>query len=103
MRYFLITYVRRPNGKIDETTEVVNKLRRRDIQMANVILDFKDQRVLAATVDGNVVDKDWDKIHNYFHQHYPAIFERLHKENGRVPIPVNNEPESMAEAAPPTY
>ena len=84
MRYFLITYVKRPNGKIDEQTSVVKNLKSRDWQMANVILDFKDMKVLAASAQGSTVPKIWESVHNYYLQFYPAIFERLHEENGRT-------------------
>lgn len=82
MRYLVITYIRRPNGKIDETLAVAKNLRPRDHQMANVILDFKHLTVLKSVVDGNAVPKDWDKLVAYYHQHYENIIERLFKENG---------------------
>jgi hypothetical protein len=86
MRYFLITYFKRPNGKIDEVTSVAKKLRPKDIQMSNVILDFRDMKVLAANMNGTSVPKDWDKVHNYYYQFYENTFKRLHEENGRVAI-----------------
>ena len=46
MRYLVLTYVRKPSGQIDESMTVVKNLKRRDWQTANVILDFKDQKVL---------------------------------------------------------
>ena len=92
MRYFLVTYVKRPNGKIDEQTQVVRNLRRRDWQMANVILDFKDMKVLNCSAQGVNVDKNWDSIHNYFLQYYEATFKRLHEENGRTIVIEKNDP-----------
>lgn len=83
MRYFLVTYVRRPNGKIDEQTQVVKNLRQRDWQMANVILDFKEMKVLAASAQGTSVPKNWDSVHDYYLQYYESTFRRLHQENGR--------------------
>lgn len=82
MRYLVITYIRRPNGKIDETLVVSKNIRPRDHQMANIILDFKHLKVLKSVVDGNTVPKDWDKLVSYYHQHYANVIERLFKENG---------------------
>ena len=86
MRYFLVTYVRRPNGQLDEQTEVVRNLRRRDLQMSNIILDFRDMKVVACSAQGISVPKNWDSIHDFFLKHYENIFRRLHEENGRTLI-----------------
>jgi hypothetical protein len=82
MRYLILTYYKKPNGQIDEATAVAKNIRHKDLQMANVILDFKNLAVLKCTMDGTIVPKDWDKIVAYYYQHYPAIIERLFKENG---------------------
>ena len=92
MRYFLITYVKRPNGKVDEQTQVANRLRTKDWQMANVILDFQDMKVLAASAQGVNVPKIWDSVHDYYLQFYESTFRRLHLENGRELILEQNEP-----------
>jgi hypothetical protein len=86
MRYLAITYVTRPNGQIDESTAVVKNLKSRDWQTANVILDFRLQRVEKCTMNGVVVPKDWDIIVSYYYQHYANIIERLFTENGH---PIN--------------
>lgn len=98
MRYFLVTYIQRPNGQIDEQVEVVNRLRRRDYQMVNVIMDFRDMRILACNMQGIVATRDWEVIHNYFLQHYQNIFERLHRENMRI-IKVENLSQSNTDTA----
>ena len=74
--------MRKPNGQIDEAMTVVKNLKRRDWQTANVILDFKDQKVLLGAMDGKQVPKDWDKVVSYYYQHYTHIIERLFEENG---------------------
>jgi hypothetical protein len=61
---------------------VAKNIKPKDLQTANVILDFKTLAVLKCTMDGAMVPKDWDKIVAYYYQHYPAIIERLFKENG---------------------
>ena len=84
MRYLLITYVTKANGQIDEATAVAKNLKPRDWQTANVILDFKLQRVEKCTMNGVVVPKDWDRIVSYYYQHYANIIERLFTENGHA-------------------
>lgn len=99
MRYCLITYVRRPNGQWDETVEVTRNLRRSDRQMKSVIMDFKDCKILKAHVPSQAITlRDWDTIHNYYHQHYENIFERLHFENGRTPVEINESTQSVGTA-----
>ena len=82
MRYLVLTYVRKPSGQIDESMTVVKNLKRRDWQTANVILDFKDQKVLLGSMDGKQVPKDWEKVVSYYYPFYTHIIERLFEENG---------------------
>ena len=82
MRYLLLTYYKKPNGQIDETTAVSRNLKKRDIQTCSVILDFKTLSVVKCSLDGTVVPRDWDRIVSYYHQHYASIIERLLQENG---------------------
>lgn len=101
MRYFIITYLRKSNGQIDEQTEVTKSLRRRDVQCANIILDFRDRRVEKAWMDGQSMPRDWDHILGYFMQYYQNIFQRLANENGysieiasdEVPQPSDTNPD----------
>jgi hypothetical protein len=82
MRYLLITYYLKPDGKIDESTEVTKNLRTRDIQTASVILDFKKLEVVKAHMNGVSVPKDFNRIVEYYIQHYENIINRLFAENG---------------------
>jgi hypothetical protein len=82
MRYLLLTYYTRPLGQIDEVMTIAVRLKRKDLQMTNVILDFKEQKVLQCTVGGITANKDWDTIVSYYYQHYAATIERLFQENG---------------------
>ena len=82
VRYLLLTYVTKPSGKIDELMTITNKIKRKDLQTTNVILDFKEQKVLLCSVGGVVAKKDWDTIVSYYYQHYAATIERLFEENG---------------------
>lgn len=91
MRYLLLTYVRRPNGKVDENMAVSKKLKMRDLQCCNVILDFREQRVVQATMDGTTIPKNWDRIVSYYYQYYANIIERLFEENGH-PVSIVADP-----------
>ena len=68
---------------MDEETSVSRRLRPADVQTAAVIMDFKTQTVLQAQLDGRVIDKDWQRIHDYYHQHYAQIFQQMHEYHGR--------------------
>ena len=82
MRYLLITYYLKPDGKIDESTTVAKNLKPKDIQTCSVILDFKKLQVVKAQMNGVSVPKDFDKIVEYYIQHYESIIKRLFAENG---------------------
>ena len=75
---------------------VTKNLKNRDLQTAGVILDFKDCRVVRASMDGKTVPKDWDRVVSYYYQHYANIIERLFQENGHelpsitAPAPVQS-------------
>ena len=82
MRYLLLTYYTKPSGQIDEVMTVSTKVKTRDWQTANVILDFKDQKVLLASVKGTTATRDWDTVVSYYYKHYSATIERMFTENG---------------------
>ena len=82
MRYLFLTYYQKPDGKIDEAMTVSNKIRMKDWQIVNVILDFKDLKVLKCSVGNTVATKDWDHVVSTYYNYYPSIFERLFLENG---------------------
>jgi hypothetical protein len=82
MRYFIVNYYQKANGKMDENTTVAKRVKIRDWQSASVILDFKECKVLKASLAGTVVPRDFHRIAGFYHQHYPNVIERLFKENG---------------------
>lgn len=84
MRYLLLTYYTKPSGKIDEVMTIAKRLRPRDWQMSNIILDFKDQKVLLCSVAGLTANKDWNTIISYYYKYYAATIERLFQENGHA-------------------
>ena len=82
MRYFVITYVRRPNGQLDEQNQVTRNLKNRDLEMASVILDFRKLEVVKASFNGVTVPRDFQRIVEYYYQHYKNVMDRLFAENG---------------------
>ena len=82
MRYLMLTYFYQANGKIDEGMTVTTRVRTKDWQTASVILDFKEQKVLKAAIRDTAIPKDWNRIVGYYYPFYPAIMERLLRENG---------------------
>jgi len=98
MRYLTITYVTRPDSKIDEVMAVARNIKQSDLQMCNVILDFKKLNVVKCTMNGTVVPRDWDRVLAYYHQHYASTIERLLNENG-YEIVKPEEPKPAVESA----
>lgn len=82
MRYLILTYYTKPDGKTDEVMAVAKNLKARDIQTATVILDFKKLEVTKASMGGVNVPKNFDNIVRYYLQFYKSTIERLFAENG---------------------
>lgn len=80
MRYLLITYVRKPNGQIDEQVEITRNLRPKDMQICNVVLDFKNKKVERCFIEGKVVSQDWEQLRNYYYTVYPDVIDRIEKD-----------------------
>jgi hypothetical protein len=78
----MLTYYTKPNGKIDESMVVATRVRAKDWQTANVILDFKELKVIKASLRDNAIPKDWDRIVSYYYPFYTNIIERLLQKNG---------------------
>lgn len=92
MRYLLLTYYTKPDGKIDESMAVSKRVKTSDLQTCSVILDFRELKVVKATLGGVSVPRDFNKIVEYYHQHYASTIERLFAENGYEIV--KKEPES---------
>lgn len=67
---------------MDESVTVCRNIKTRDIQLCSVILDFKKLQVVKASLGSTVVPRDFDRIVQYYHQHYASTVERLFAENG---------------------
>lgn len=97
MRYLVITYYKKANGQTDEAMSVSKSLKTRDVQCANVILDFKKLEVVKASMGGVQVPKNFDTIMGYYRQHYKNIIDRLFAENGYEIVDVEPGQEQQQE------
>ena len=86
---------------MDEQNQVVRNIKARDLQMASVILDFKKLEVVKATLNGVTVPKDFNRIVEYYYQHYKNTIDRLFAENGwEIEIVENKETKDAKQADP---
>ena len=51
MRYMVVSYFLKPNGKWDEITEFKNNIKMKHIQSAKVILDFKEKKCVVNSLN----------------------------------------------------
>ncbi len=92
MRYLILTYYKKATGQIDEVMAVSKNLKTRDHQTANVILDFRTLSVVKCSMGGVNVPRDFNRIVEYYMQHYEATIKRLFNENGyEVSLEKNND------------
>lgn len=84
MRYLIINYYRRPNGQMDEVVSIARRTKNRDIQSAAVILDFETRSVVKCSMDGVVVPKDWNRIRDFYYQHYSQVIDDLEKRHSET-------------------
>lgn len=75
--------------------EVSTRVRTRDIRCANVILDFKKLEVVKASMGGVTVPRDFNRIVEYYMQHYENVIKRLFRENGYEVEFTKNQPETV--------
>ena len=80
MRYLLITFMRKPGGQIDEQVTVSKKVKQSDLQTCNVILDYAKKKVDKCVIEGKALDREWDKMHEYYLRIYPNLIAQLEKE-----------------------
>lgn len=103
MRYLILTYYQKASGQIDEVMAVAKNLKARDHQTANVILDFQTLSVLKCSMNGVTVPRDFDRIVEYYYQHYKSTIERLFRENGyEIVEPEKNTTEIQPQAVDPS-
>jgi hypothetical protein len=81
MRYFLITFYRKPGGEIDEQVTVSKRIRTSDYQNCNVIVDFFKKKVEKCVIEGKVLDTTFEKMADYYRKIYPNLIQQLEKES----------------------
>lgn len=81
MKYFIVQYFTQPDGKMEEQIWIAKKLKKRDLQTANVIMDFSQNKIIIANLKGSVIPKDWIAIRNYYHRYYPKVIEEMESYN----------------------
>jgi len=79
MRYFIVTYYMKADGKHDEAVNVTTRLSKTVERTANVILDFKERKVIKARME-QPIERDWLLIKSYYEKIYQAIIQTLEKE-----------------------
>lgn len=92
MRYMLITFFRQKGGQIDEQVAVAKKLKPADNQTSNIIIDYKERKIIKCIIEGNIIDTDYDRMVAYYRRVYPVLVEQLEREHAPPePAPEPNE------------
>lgn len=82
MRYFLIFYIKRPDGTTDEQVSIAKRLNNKDLDSASIIMDFATKTVIKASVGSVVAPKDWTRMRDFYQKHYAEIIDGLEKMYG---------------------
>lgn len=80
MRYFLITFYRKPGGQIDEEVRVSKRVKPADMSTCNVIVDFAHKKIEKCIVEGKRLDTNFDSLITYYRKIYPGMIEQLERE-----------------------
>ena len=79
MRYFVVEYLKKPDGKYDEQATVERTIRKKQLTRAMVILDYKDRKIIKLRADLGAGPRDFDRISNFYKQNYGKVIEPLEK------------------------
>lgn len=77
MRYFIVKYFKKPNGKFSEQAKSDTKVRNADLRTASVILDYKEQKVVKFNLDENHEHRDFATLNKFFKGHYTGLISQL--------------------------
>lgn len=77
MRYLLITYLRKPQGQIDEQVGFSRKVRDKDLEVCNVIIDYKNESVVKCMIEGKKVETSFEALNEYYKKIYPELITQL--------------------------
>lgn len=86
MRYLNITYLRQPGGQIDEQVAYTKNLKTNDIQTCNVIMDYKERKVVKCVIEGKIVPTTFENLDAYYKDVYPSLIENMERVNRTGPI-----------------
>lgn len=75
----MITFARQPGGAIDEQVGFSKKIRPVDLQTCNVIVDYKEKKIVKCIIEGKQVDTDFDKMNEYYKKVYPDLIAQLER------------------------
>lgn len=88
MRYLLVTFYRKPGGQIDEQVGFSKRLKAADQQTCNIIIDYKDRKVLKCFIEGKVVPTSFESMNSYYKQIYPDLIrdlEQMQQDSNKKP------------------
>jgi hypothetical protein len=77
MNFLTISYLKQPDGSWNELLSVRKNLRVRDYTNCSIILDFKNQKVIKASVEGRTVNQDFASILEFYYQFHSATIKSL--------------------------
>ena len=69
---------------MDESVAISRNVKRNDLATASVILDFKDQKVIKASFAGQLAEKNWERVRDYYFQHYPNYITPMEEAYGKL-------------------
>ncbi len=72
--------MRKPGGQIDEQVAVSKRIKPSDLQTCNVILDYATKKVEKCVIEGKTLDREWERMHEYYVRIYPNLIAQLEKE-----------------------
>lgn len=88
MRYFLISFYRKPGGQIDERVEVSKRVKTSDIQNSNIIMDFALKKIEKCVIEGKKHDTTFEQMRDYYEKIYPQLIKQLEIE---APLSLNKK------------
>jgi len=80
MRYLVVNFLRKTNGRIDEIVSVSKSITPRDKENANIIADFGTGTIVKSIIEGKEHDADFVKLREYYLKVYPNIIGQLDRE-----------------------
>jgi hypothetical protein len=100
MRFLCITYIKKPDGQVDEATTLAKSLKRKDLSTSSVILDFKEKKIIKASFSGSLAEKNWGRIRDFYYEFYPkyidlleAAYETIEEVQNEVSTETENNPD----------